>query len=140
MPHRKRKTRYLRGSRTMGWGQVGQHRKSGMKGGRGKAGMHKHKWSYTIKYAPEHFGKHGFKSLLKPMREVNVDELKKFISKGLYELGENGVPIINLSKLGYGKLLGKGNITVKLNVVVEKASRKAAEKIRELGGKVILES
>ena len=33
MPTRLRKTRKLRGGRHMGWGQVGQHRASGHKGG-----------------------------------------------------------------------------------------------------------
>ncbi|HEW93674.1 MAG TPA: 50S ribosomal protein L15, partial [Thermoprotei archaeon] len=35
MPHRYRKTRWQRGSRTYGWGRVGQHRKSGSRGGYG---------------------------------------------------------------------------------------------------------
>ncbi|HDI42660.1 MAG TPA: 50S ribosomal protein L15, partial [Candidatus Bathyarchaeota archaeon] len=32
MPHRLRKTRKYRGSRVCGYGRVGQHRKSGVKG------------------------------------------------------------------------------------------------------------
>ncbi|MEM2955643.1 MAG: 50S ribosomal protein L15, partial [Nitrososphaerales archaeon] len=61
MPTRLRKTRKLRGSRTVGYGQVGQHRKSGSRGGKGKAGLHKHKWSWTVKYAPNYFGRDEFK-------------------------------------------------------------------------------
>jgi len=38
MPTRLRKTRKLRGGRHMGWGQVGQHRASGHKGGLGRSG------------------------------------------------------------------------------------------------------
>ncbi|MGC8557261.1 MAG: 50S ribosomal protein L15, partial [Fervidicoccus sp.] len=49
----RRKVRKLRGrTRTMGWGRIGQHRKTGSKGGRGAAGMLKHKESWMRKYAP----------------------------------------------------------------------------------------
>lgn len=69
MPHRKRKVRKKRGSRPHGYGRVGLHRGKGMRGGRGKAGLHKHKWSYTVIYAPDHFGKRGFK----PPRRVEAN-------------------------------------------------------------------
>ncbi len=36
------------------------------------------------------------------------------------------------------KLLGRGGINKKVNVVVQKASRKAIEKIEEAGGKITL--
>ena len=39
MATRLRKTRKFRGSRNHGWGQVGQHRASGYKGGLGQSGM-----------------------------------------------------------------------------------------------------
>ena len=56
MATRLRKTRKFRGSRTHGWGQIGQHRASGHKGGLGKSGMHKHLFSSLLKYDPDHFG------------------------------------------------------------------------------------
>ena len=56
MPTRLRKTRKLRGGRHMGWGQVGQHRASGHKGGLGRSGHMKHLWSTVIKEDPDHFG------------------------------------------------------------------------------------
>ena len=56
MPTRLRKTRKLRGGRHMGWGQVGQHRASGHKGGLGRSGHLKHLWSTVIKEDPDHFG------------------------------------------------------------------------------------
>jgi len=40
----------------MGWGQVGQHRASGHKGGLGRSGHMKHLWSTVIKEDPDHFG------------------------------------------------------------------------------------
>ena len=48
MPHKARKVRKQRGSRTHGWGQIGQHRSRGGRGGTGKAGLDKHKWTYVI--------------------------------------------------------------------------------------------
>ena len=56
MATRLRKTRRLRGGRHMGWGQVGQHRASGHKGGLGVTGMMKHHYSSMLKYDPDHYG------------------------------------------------------------------------------------
>ena len=38
MASRLRKVRHLRGSRTMGWGQITQHRRTGQKGKYGNGG------------------------------------------------------------------------------------------------------
>jgi len=56
MATRLRKTRKFRGSRNHGWGQVGQHRASGHKGGLGQSGMLKHHFSSMLKDDPKHFG------------------------------------------------------------------------------------
>ena len=40
----------------MGWGQVGQHRSFGHKGGLGRSGHLKHLWSTVIKEDQDHFG------------------------------------------------------------------------------------
>ncbi|MEM3816270.1 MAG: 50S ribosomal protein L15, partial [Candidatus Bathyarchaeia archaeon] len=61
MPHSLRKIRKKRGSRTCGYGRVGQHRKSGSKGER-RAGRHKHLWSWVLRYEPDYFGYKGFTS------------------------------------------------------------------------------
>ena len=77
MPTKLKKTRKQRGSRYMGYGQVGQHRKS--KGGKGKAGGRKHYWIRTVKYEPDRYSKIGFKppSAKKPKLEIiNVGELQ----------------------------------------------------------------
>lgn len=131
MPHRKRKTRKLRGSRTMGWGRVGQHRKSGSRGGYGRAGMHKHKWIYTLKYEPEHFGKRGFKSIYRPKNTLNISQLAEIVDK----YGNK----INLTSLGYDKLLAKGNIKVPVEVTVKEATKEAIKKVEASGGRVIIE-
>ena len=57
MPERtRRKKNKLRGNRTHGKGNTKNHRGAGSKGGRGRAGSHKHKFSKYYKT----FGKHGF--------------------------------------------------------------------------------
>ena len=130
MPHSKRKTRWYRGSRYHGWGQIGQHRKSGARGGFGKAGMKKHKWFYVLKYEPDHFGKHGFVSHRPRKKAMNISDLERFISQGVKE--------INLDEMGVDKLLAKGKITVPVKVIVKEASDKAIEKIKAAGGEVVL--
>jgi large subunit ribosomal protein L15 len=140
MPHRLRKIRKKRGSRTCGYGRVGQHRKSGSKGYR-KAGRHKHGWTYVIKYEPDYFGKKGFtspKSLRQEVKVINIGELEEIAEK--YGKTENGKILIDLEGLGYTKLLGSGQITKPLIVKVPSCSKSAAEKIEEAGGKVLVES
>jgi len=123
----------------MGYGRVGQHRKSGSRGGRGSAGMHKHKWSYTVKYAPNHFGKHGFKSIYPRPTEINIGELEKLIEAGKYTVEEKtNIPIIDLTKEGYDRLIGKGKLDKPIKVIVKYASKGAIEKIKRIGGEVIL--
>jgi len=133
MATRKRKSRKLRGSRTVGWGRVGQHRKSGSRGGKGKAGLHKHKWTWTVKYAKDHFKKDDFKPPNRKIvkRWINLDQLEE-ITKTLNKTE------IDLSELGYDKLLGKGKVTRAYKVIVNSCSNKAKEKIEKVGGEVII--
>ncbi len=139
MATRKRKIRKLRGSRTVGWGQIGQHRKSGMKGGVGKAGLHKHKWSWTVVYAPDYFGKNGFYSLnrlRKSKKWVNVAQLDEIYESLKDKKEQNGMPLLDLSSMGYDKLLGKGRVNKAYNVVVSRFTVKAKESIEAAGGKI----
>jgi len=141
MPHKLRKIRKKRGSRTQGYGRVGQHRKSGSKGRR-KAGRHKHGWSYVLRYEPEYFGKKGFtspKSLRRDVKVMNVGELDEVAEK-LKGNEKEGKIFVDLEGLGYTKLLGTGKVTKPLVVKVPSCSKSAAEKIEEAGGKVLVES
>ncbi|MBX5328434.1 MAG: uL15 family ribosomal protein [Candidatus Bathyarchaeota archaeon] len=141
MPHKLRKIRKKRGSRTQGYGRVGQHRKSGSKGYR-KAGRHKHGWSYVIRYEPDYFEKKGFtspKSLRQKGSIINVgklDEIAERISIGK----EKDKILIDLEKLGYTKLLGTGKVTKPLIIKVSSCSKSAAEKIKKAGGEVQMEA
>jgi large subunit ribosomal protein L15 len=141
MPHKKRKVRKKRGSRTHGYGQVGQHRGGGQRGGHGKVGFHKHKWTYTVKYDPDRFTKHGFKPhRRKEVNAINIGKLDEQISNLIdskqAEKTKDGVKV-NLNFLGYDKLLGKGEVTHPLIVQIDSWSKSAAEKIEESGGKIL---
>lgn len=129
MPHKLRKIRKTRGSRTQGYGRVGQHRDSGSKGHR-KVGRHKHLWSYVVTHEPDYFGKHGFTSPQSLHRKENTINLNK-----LDEIAQT--PQINLTALGYTKLLGTGKITKPLTINVSSYSKSAAEKIKKAGGEII---
>jgi large subunit ribosomal protein L15 len=139
MPHRLRKSRKNRGSRTCGYGKVGQHRDQGAKPER-KCGRHKHKWSYVIRYEPNYFEKKGFtcpKSLRQSFKVVNVGKLDQMAG----ELpAEKDRYFLNLDNLGYTKLLGTGRVTKPLTVKVASCSESASRKIKEAGGEVLAEA
>lgn len=137
MPHKLRKIRKKRGSRTQGYGRVGQHRGIGSRGKR-NAGKHKHLWSYVIKYEPDHFGKKGFTSPFRRKEKIiNVEELDEIAEKISFKK-EKGKFYINLSDLGYTKLLGTGKITKPLIVTVLSCSNSTIEKIKKAGGRILI--
>lgn len=141
MPHKLRKIRKKRGSRTQGYGRVGQHRKSGSRGYR-KAGRHKAGWSYVLRYEPDYFGKKGFvspKSLRRKEKIINLKNLDQ-IAETISTEEKEGKFFIDLEKLGYTKLLGTGKVTKPLIVKVASCSGSAVEKIKEAGGEILAES
>jgi large subunit ribosomal protein L15 len=139
MPHKERKTRKMRGSRTHGYGRIGQHRDAGSKGQR-KVGRHKHLWSYVVTHEPDYFGKHGFtspQSLKRKENTINIKQLNELTTRTASEKGKTSV---NLTTLGYTKLLGTGKITKPLIVNVPSCSKTAEEKIKKAGGQVLTET
>jgi large subunit ribosomal protein L15 len=139
MPHKERKTRKMRGSRTHGYGRIGQHRDAGSKGQR-KVGRHKHLWSYVTAHEPDYFGKKGFtspQSLKRKENTLNLLQLDQIAAKAPAEKGEIH---LDLTSLGYTKLLGTGKITKPLTITVPSCSKTAAEKIKKAGGKISTQS
>jgi len=141
LPHKLRKVRKNRGSRTHGYGQVGQHRK----GTKGQAGLHKHRWTYVIKYEPDYFEKRGFtsqKAISRKTNVINVGELDELAHKLAAEKKlerKQKKTFLDLAKLGYDKLLGTGKITKPMLVKVVAHSEAAAKKIEEAGGQILEE-
>ena len=141
---RKKKSRKQRGSRTMGYGRAsGGHRKSGQRGGKGRAGTYKH---HSIQRIKEGFvrKKRGFlrhAATSQEVRTANLGELDKKIDQ-LLAIGklakENGKVKVNAETLGIDKLLGTGRITHPLLVTVRQITEKARAKIEAAGGEVTL--
>lgn len=125
------KTKKFRRSRTHGKGKKAG-RGAGLRGGRGNAGLCKHKFMYMMKYMPDHYGKHGFK------RPQCVTINDRIINVGQLEERFPGKNSIDLEKEGFDKLLGAGNLNLKLKIKVNNASQKAINKIKEKGGEVNL--
>jgi len=137
MATRFRKTRKFRGSRTHGWGQVGQHRASGHKGGLGISGQLKHHFSSMLKDDPDHF---GHDSTHPPHPNVtkkwaSVRDLDDLFAKFGKKEGEKKV--IDLSGNGFDKLLGGGKISNAYTVKIKQSTSSAQEKVKQAGGEVL---
>ena len=144
----------MRGTRTQGYGRVGQHRKAGQRAGKGKTTQwKKSKKSYYLKQKelgfpdPDwDFGKRGFKRPqdINRIYRVNALNLKDLDSK-IEDLTLKNVATktgntytINLKDINIQKILGRGDINKKINLTVDKASKRAIEKIESAGGEVTL--
>ena len=144
----------MRGTRTHGYGVVGQHRKTGQRAGKGKTTQwKKSKKSYYLKQKelgfpdPDwDFGKRGFKRPqdINRIYRVNALNLKDLDSK-IEDLTLKNIATksgntytINLKDINIQKILGRGEINKKINLTVSKASKRAIEKIELAGGKVTL--
>ena len=140
MATRLRKNRKFRGGRQHGWGQVGQHRASGHKGGLGQAGMHKHLFIKMLLTDPHHFD-HDSTHPPHPnlvRKWISVRDLDDLFLK--FGKKEGGKKIINLKELGYDKLLGGGQTKNAYAVTVSRFSASAEEKIKQAGGEVLAEA
>jgi len=116
-------------------------RGAGKRGGKGNAGIHKHKFMSMIKQG-QTWGRHGFKrhrSIRKGGEVINLfdldEHLDKYLSTGKAQK-EGDVYHVDLGKLGYHKLLGTGTLSKKVKVTVPEASASAIEKVASAGGEV----
>jgi len=131
MPSR---TKKFRGLRTHGRG-IKAGRGAGKQGGRGNAGLHKYKFKSMLIYAPDHFGRHGFKRPPKVVARptsLNVGDLEGFIPtlESAGALARDGATFVaDLGKAGVDRLLGGGEPTRTWKVVVAHATKHAREKV-----------
>ena len=149
-----KRIRKMRGTRTAGYGRVGQHRKAGQRAGKGKTtGWKKSKKSYYLKQKelgfpdPDwDFGKKGFKRPqdIRRIYHVNAINIKE-LDLTIEDLTQKNIATktgttysINMKDLNVQKILGRGEINNKINITVDKASKRAIEKIESAGGKVTL--
>jgi large subunit ribosomal protein L15 len=139
MATRFRKSRRQRGSRYCGWGQIGQHRQSGSRGGIGGAGKHKHLWIRTVIEEPEHFGHDSTKASLKNIRNrwANLRDVNDLVER--YGVTDNhGKTVLNLRSIGCNKLLGGGILQKPVVVKVAQVSANARKKTELAGGEILL--
>ncbi len=132
---RKRKNK-LRGSRTFGTGNTKHKRGSGCRGGKGRAGSQKHKYSkyydtfgVTVRLKP---GKHEGTEMNLQQIEQNMD---KWLSEKMIEKSADAY-IIDCRKLGIRKILSGGNLAKKVILRNAQLSEKAREKILASKGTV----
>ena len=128
---RKQKSKRL-GNRVFGKGDRKNCRGSGNRGGKGNAGMCKHKGTWAAVYAPGYFGKHGF---------VNPNGRSMPVSH-LYEINRSAL-LGKIEKKGdafhfefRGKVLATGDVTMPLSIRALKWSRRVEEKLKAAGGSI----
>ena len=104
-------------------------RGAGKRGGRGNAGLNKHKVMTRLKYMPGHWGMHGVN------RHPGLRVVNSSINLGqVAEIAEGDS--IDLSEMGFDKLLGRGGIDRALTIKVAEASAKAIQNVEAAGGSI----
>ncbi len=128
-----KKSKKLEGARRgHGWGHGKKHRGKGHQGGHGASNVGKRGASRKTKYLALGIQPLGKKGMTKKRNKshdktINIGELeKKFPDQ----------KEIDLTKLGYDKLLGTGTLAKKINIKVNKVSAKAKQKLEKLGIKL----
>jgi large subunit ribosomal protein L15 len=121
------------GHRSHGRGNCKNRRGSGNRGGRGMAGVDKHKWSWATKhFGGDYFGKHGF------VRQTTI----KVSTVNLYEINQKAV-MHQIDKKGgkfhfdfEGKVLGSGQVTMPIVIRAQSWSKSVEKKVGEHGGSI----
>jgi len=145
MTTKNKKTRKARGHVSHGHGRIGKHRKH--PGGRGNAGgQHHHRINWD-KYHPGYFGKVGMRHFHLTKQSyycpsLNLDYLWSLVSEQTrknYEKKTDVAPVIDVTRSGYFKVLGKGHLPKQPVIVKAKFfSRTAEQKIKKAGGVCVL--
>ncbi len=139
---KKKKSVHYRGGQTHGCGSKKKRRGAGNRGGRGNAGSGKRADQKRPSYWQIPTGKHGFvHHNATVLKAINMEYLQRSIRRLVEEKKatfENGVYTINLTSLGFDKLLSKGKVNLQWEIHVEKATEQAIKKVEASGGKVIL--
>ncbi len=129
----KRNRKFL-GTRNHGKGNAKNRRGKGGKGGWGRAGMHKHRFSYVTVHERkwmENGGHMGFHSLQdNSLPTLNLWNIQGMAHKGELK-SEDGKFVLEFA----GKILGTGNLSSPVIVRALAASEAAIERINASGGK-----
>ena len=137
-----RKVHKYRSHTTHGGGHRKKRRGAGSRGGRGNAGTGKRAGQKKAGRICE-LGNSGFvpRRTVKTCRAINlayftVERLEKLVAdKKVVKNGD--VYVVNLTELGYDKLLATGSVNVKLEINVKEFSAHAEQKVQNAGGKIV---
>lgn len=144
--HKRKKVTKYRGHTTHGCGSRKKRRGAGSRGGRGRAGTGKRAGQKKAGMAPQlgklrtsGFFRHGSEKVNRKIINVGdltEDKINKWVAEGK-AAKEGHFYALDLTKLGYGKLLGQGQTHLKLKIVVERFAASAEEKIKTAGGEIV---
>ena len=137
-----KKNRKKRGHVSAGHGRVGKHRKH--PAGRGNAGGFHHQRTWFDQNHPGYFGKCGQRYFHKTKQQfhkpsINLERLWTLVSEQTFRHYKNRsdgkMPVIDVVRAGYSKVLGTGWIPqVPVVVRAKFFSKKAEQKIQAMGG------
>lgn len=131
-----RRTRKYLGSRSHGKGNIKSGRGAGARGGRGKAGLCKHRYTTIAAKDKRYFGRsaRGF---------VNPAKKPRTKVAHLFDINHRAV-LGKLEKKGdkfvfefSGKVLATGNVTVPLSIKAFEWSKRTEEKVKAAGGEIL---
>ncbi|MBI5554197.1 MAG: uL15 family ribosomal protein [Candidatus Diapherotrites archaeon] len=137
MLRKRKKKEKLRGQRTHGKGDTKNRRGAGSRGGRGRAGSHKHKFSLYWK----DFVK-GHKIRLKPKsseKTISLEQLQEILPRLLAQkkaVQQGSRVLLDGHQLEFTKVLSTGTVQVPLQLTNIRVTPKAKEKIKAAGGSV----
>ena len=91
---------------------------------------------------PHYFGRFGFtpKGVKEKIKAVNLSYFEEHFEKLVKEKKiehKEGIYVIDLSKIGFNKLLGTGNVSKKFRFIAKYASSGAVDKVKKNGGEVV---
>lgn len=141
--NKRKKNSRARGTWTHGHGEKKKRRGAGSRGGRGMAGTGKRADTRkpSIETNKKYFGKHGFigRRNIPTVSTINVgklaDTIETLVAQKHATKDAKGYHV-NLTELGYDKLLGAGTVSVSIHITVAKAVEGAIEKINKASGSV----
>ncbi len=142
--YRRKKSNKLRAKTTHGYGSMKKNRGAGNRGGRGMAGSGKRadqkKTKILKEFGKSYFGKKGFKrpqSTLFCNDCINVGDLSNYLNDKNLVSKEGDSFVVEVKKLGFDKVLGKGKLVHKIKLISPSVSKIAKRKIEAAGGEVV---
>ncbi len=126
---RAKRSRKLHRTRVWGVGNKKNARGKGTRGGVGKAGWRKSKFTQMTAKRPEEIRQRGFFRYGKPKKlEITLNEINKLAGNGSKEIQLKGYTV-----------LSNGQIGEALTIKAKRFSAKAVEKINAAGGNAVKE-